>query len=171
MSEDRDVHTEHCCIKHGCKYGEPDECTVCNGTKTQSYPCEYCLEDEEDNSSNTLIEEQAARIAELEKDRDEARALVAEANNSLYGSQGYFHSLNGGPFDKYHLANGIEELKSSSRRTHRAEARLSEAVKVLEPIRTVEMLSERASDEDIVLITIGTVRRIKAFIDTLGETK
>lgn len=51
-------------------------------------------------------------IKEIEKERDEARALVTEANNSLYGSQGYFHSLNGGAFDKYHLANGIEELKA-----------------------------------------------------------
>lgn len=42
MSEDRDVHTEHCCIKHVCKYGKTDECTVCNGTKTQSHPREYC---------------------------------------------------------------------------------------------------------------------------------
>lgn len=42
---------------------------------------------------------------------DEARALVIEANNSLYGSQGYFHSLKGGQFDKYHLSRGIEELK------------------------------------------------------------
>ncbi len=42
----------------------------------------------------------------------EARGLVMEANNSLYGSQGYFHSLNGGAYDKYHLSHGIEQLKS-----------------------------------------------------------
>jgi hypothetical protein len=48
---------------------------------------------------------------------------VTEANNSLYGSQGYFHSLNGGPFDKYHLANGIEKLKSyGNQQWRRAEA-------------------------------------------------
>lgn len=53
----------------------------------------------------------------ITRERDEARTLVAEANNSLYGSQGYFHSTNGGPFDKYHLANGIENLKATSRRS------------------------------------------------------
>lgn len=51
----------------------------------------------------------------LMRERDEARALVVEANNSLYGSQGYFHSLNGGEFNKYHLAEGIEDLKTRLR--------------------------------------------------------
>lgn len=39
-----DVHTEHCCDKHGCKYGadETGECTVVNGSKPQSYICEQC---------------------------------------------------------------------------------------------------------------------------------
>jgi hypothetical protein len=52
-----DVHTEHCCVLHGCKYGNdrvPESewnvadwgpykpCTVANGTLVQSYPCESC---------------------------------------------------------------------------------------------------------------------------------
>lgn len=36
-----DVHTEHCCVEHGCKYGNRD-CPVETGTKIQSYPCESC---------------------------------------------------------------------------------------------------------------------------------
>lgn len=36
-----DVHTEHCCIIHGCKYGHPD-CTVTTGRAPQSYSCESC---------------------------------------------------------------------------------------------------------------------------------
>ena len=41
-----DVHTEHCCKWHGCKYGWGDpireaKCTVLQGAP-QSYPCEYC---------------------------------------------------------------------------------------------------------------------------------
>ena len=67
-----------------------------------------------------ILHEAADRIEALERELSEARALVAEANNSLYGSQGYFHSLNGGPFDKYHLATGIENLKASSREQWRA---------------------------------------------------
>jgi hypothetical protein len=39
----RDVHTEHCCKRHGCKYGNMDgECTVESGQKRQSHPCEEC---------------------------------------------------------------------------------------------------------------------------------
>jgi len=35
------VHTEHCCIEHGCKYGDSD-CPVELGYQAQSYPCESC---------------------------------------------------------------------------------------------------------------------------------
>lgn len=39
--EDPDVHTEHCCQEHGCKYGD-ENCSVATGRKFQSYPCETC---------------------------------------------------------------------------------------------------------------------------------
>jgi hypothetical protein len=50
----RDVHTEHCCVRRGCKYGYDVEeerdvlnglnkhCTVTSGEKIQS----YCYEDD-----------------------------------------------------------------------------------------------------------------------------
>ncbi len=44
MNMEKDVHTEHCCIIHGCKYGD-DDCTVVSGEKPQSYLCEDCDED------------------------------------------------------------------------------------------------------------------------------
>lgn len=37
------VHTEHCCIYHGCKYAD-DDCPVANKTEQQSYPCESCCD-------------------------------------------------------------------------------------------------------------------------------
>ena len=40
-SENMDVHTEHCCKAHGCKYGDGD-CPVATGAKQQSFPCEDC---------------------------------------------------------------------------------------------------------------------------------
>ena len=41
-----DIHTEHCCIIHGCKYGEEEtSCTVWNGLKRQSCPCDRCLDE------------------------------------------------------------------------------------------------------------------------------
>lgn len=44
------VHTEHCCHRHGCKYGYSHDfhakkgraCPVETGEKRQSYPCESC---------------------------------------------------------------------------------------------------------------------------------
>lgn len=57
----------------------------------------------------------------------EARTLVAEANNSLYGSQNYFHSTNGGPFDKHHLARPIEALKERARKADQQQAELLSA--------------------------------------------
>jgi len=39
--EKKDVHTEHCCIYHGCKYMD-SSCPVYLGYKAQSYPCESC---------------------------------------------------------------------------------------------------------------------------------
>ena len=73
------------------------------------------------------IAESAAEIERLRRERDEARTIVVEANNSLYGSQGYFHSTNGGPFDKYHLARPIEELKSRARDALTAESAVAAA--------------------------------------------
>ena len=42
--------------------------------------------------------------------------MIAWANNSLYGSHGFFLSLDGGPANEHHLDNGIEELKDIVRR-------------------------------------------------------
>jgi hypothetical protein len=43
----KDVHTEHCCAEHGCKYGE-NACTVKSGDKKQSFPCEICDDEKEE---------------------------------------------------------------------------------------------------------------------------
>ena len=86
--------------------------------------------------ADTVHKQAAAEIERLRRERDEARTIVVEANNSLYGSQGYFHSTNGGPFDKYHLARPIEELKSRARDALTAESAVAaaweEAVKIAE---------------------------------------
>ena len=44
--ENRDVHTEHCCVIHGCKYGK-DDCPVTSDIKRQSHACESCYNDAE----------------------------------------------------------------------------------------------------------------------------
>lgn len=45
------VHEEHCCILHGCKYGDPD-CPVVNRQTKQHYLCEAC----DDDGINTVEE-------------------------------------------------------------------------------------------------------------------
>ena len=38
------VHIHHCCLIHGCKYGQMSghPCPVSTGVKKQAYRCEYC---------------------------------------------------------------------------------------------------------------------------------
>ena len=38
----KNVHTEHCCVVHGCKYGDFD-CPVWLGQQKQSFACESCF--------------------------------------------------------------------------------------------------------------------------------
>ena len=42
--KDYGVHASHCCVKHGCKYNNPD-CPVVNQQIKQAYLCEYCEQD------------------------------------------------------------------------------------------------------------------------------
>lgn len=35
------VHRTHCCIMHGCKYGD-ENCPVTDGEIRQEFPCEEC---------------------------------------------------------------------------------------------------------------------------------
>lgn len=42
------VHSTHCCVRHGCKYGfgNDDDCPVVFGPEVQEYPCESCTTEE-----------------------------------------------------------------------------------------------------------------------------
>jgi hypothetical protein len=49
---EKDVHTEHCCVIHGCKYGDDrgydnNTCPVTTKKKKQSFACESCYADAE----------------------------------------------------------------------------------------------------------------------------
>lgn len=37
-------HKAHCCVIHGCKYGEDEDCPVVNRQIEQCYPCPTCFE-------------------------------------------------------------------------------------------------------------------------------
>ena len=99
--------------------------------------------------ADAAMTEAADRISTLERELEEARALVIEANNSLYGSQGYFYSLNGGPFDKYHLSTGIENLKSAcNSRWHALTAAEAKAALMGEALKQARAYVLQAVDDD-----------------------
>ncbi len=85
-----------------------------------------------DHVAESIADEAASRISALlaeitalRAESENARTVVAWANNSLFGSCGYFH---GEPFDGLHLARPIETLKA---RATEAERKLAEAVGLL----------------------------------------
>lgn len=45
FDSNKNVHTEHCCSIHGCKYDD-DDCPVATGKQMQSFPCEACGEED-----------------------------------------------------------------------------------------------------------------------------
>ena len=65
------VHTSHCCVVHGCKYGEK-ECPVVQKQAKQEYLCEYCSED----GFDTL--EDVENFIELKKQVEEAKESKTE---------------------------------------------------------------------------------------------
>lgn len=66
---------------------------------------------------------------------EEAKKAIAWANNSLYGSHGYFLSDCGGPANEHHLDAPIENLKADCNRWYRAAS----------PYATPEALAEALS--------------------------
>lgn len=87
--EEKDVHTEHCCFVHGCKYGKDDECSVVTGKKKQSHPCESCDYDEEMNA--LYAPDLASLRQQLAEKDDEHRSLsvvwVIEPSNTSHWAE------------------------------------------------------------------------------------
>lgn len=61
------VHQNHCCVVHGCKYGDED-CPVVSRDVVQSYSCEDCL-DWQKPWKNINIDVSAQEFNELYKQR------------------------------------------------------------------------------------------------------
>lgn len=147
----------------------------------------------EAGASNTLIEEQAARIAEAEKDYHEERRARYAVQSQLVASQTHIEELEQKlrttslealaisdtnnelqariaelerERDEY-LERSIAHDGQRQIEQHKAdhfEARLSEAVKVLEPL--VQYLED---DGPILASDIEILSNAKAFLATLGE--
>ncbi len=60
----------------------------------------------------SIGEEAAAELTRLRERNAELEKVIAWANNSLFGSHGFFLSINDGPDNEHHLDEAIENLKS-----------------------------------------------------------
>lgn len=47
------VHINHCCNKHGCKYGDKD-CPVVRGIAKQNHICELCEDETKERKMNSV---------------------------------------------------------------------------------------------------------------------
>lgn len=84
---------------------------------------------EERKANATLIAESRTALPlaltwclQVVEELETAKKVIAWANNSLYGSHGYFLSANGSAPDEHHLDSKIEDLKDRARKTATAEA-------------------------------------------------
>jgi hypothetical protein len=80
------------------------------GDGTKDSTSALCTTDDIVRAIDTLTAERDAAREELER----CKTVVTDANNSLYGSQGFFLGMNGG-FDPRHLSKPIEGLKKQCR--------------------------------------------------------
>ncbi len=74
IQDTRDVHTEHCCRIHGCKYAD-DTCPVWLGYKTQSFACETCHPSVFDDHYHTVNIKDVPKIHQKEFKRRREEAL------------------------------------------------------------------------------------------------
>ena len=70
-AQELDVHTEHCCLIHGCKYGDDENCTVATKQKRQSFPCEDCHYPEPDEQTIRKLRAQLAAAEERARQHKE----------------------------------------------------------------------------------------------------
>ena len=80
------VHRGHCCIHHGCKYGDED-CVVANGIQPQDYDCEECDWDEENVKSDVESIEKIImeNIYNNEGNLPDPSELMKKIKNALLG--------------------------------------------------------------------------------------
>jgi len=62
------VHETHCCKRHGCKYGEHDNCPVTLGLIAQAYGCETGSDFNEDCFAEEITSEGVFELYERETD-------------------------------------------------------------------------------------------------------
>lgn len=66
------VHEGHCCVEHGCKYGDYD-CPVELGLTFQDKPCEACLNLYYEGYSEDVLRDRLESLARVRGGITEAR--------------------------------------------------------------------------------------------------
>ncbi len=94
MNKNKCVHTEHCCILHGCKYND-DDCPVENNIKPQSCLCESCsFQIEENGYSEEVLWARIRAYQQNDKDRPQtqspANLLAKIAEDIVCADDGYY---------------------------------------------------------------------------------
>lgn len=77
------VHASHCCIEHGCKYGDED-CPVASGEIRQEYICEYCDDDgikSIDELFKPMWEKQLKRVEQCAQRQDSLNEQLKDLVN------------------------------------------------------------------------------------------
>lgn len=94
-------------------------------------------------------------------EQDIRERAIAWANNSLYGSLGFFLSMNGGPADEHHLDRGIEDMKQYSNKQYHRILELEAALRqIAQPTYGTEPSNTDAERADIYWGHLSRFQRI-----------
>lgn len=64
-TDPRGTHASHCCVIHGCKYGQDEACVVAMKVTQQDYLCEECISIQEAEELIAELKEQIALAKSL----------------------------------------------------------------------------------------------------------
>lgn len=78
--DDARTHATHCCLRHGCKYGD-DTCPVEKGTVTQEYACHFCPDQALVDYANSVV--LSASAGAYDEDDEYDKEEVEDAYRTL----------------------------------------------------------------------------------------
>jgi hypothetical protein len=79
------AHKTHCCLKHGCKYGNDEDCPVFNGSIEQEYLCMDC---DEDGISDLKMLHQIVKAEKVRKNENIHKIVVHPEPDEEMAKQG-----------------------------------------------------------------------------------
>jgi len=86
------VHSTHCCVTHGCKYGDSD-CPVVTNDVIQKYTCEDCQEDYKEPFSEKMLNSIIPTLEDMIEKQKEHIAFLEQSNNRVASFLGFKFKL------------------------------------------------------------------------------